>query len=224
MLWWPRGWEDIYKVQEYSSESCTILTSNKTSSLVIDALRKEARGQNIAVLSLYCDYQTQKDQSAINMIGSLLKQVTAGAAVVPGEIKSAFGESKKGGGQGLRLADMAKLLIKTVSPIERVYICIDALDELLPHDRSEFLRALRQIIQAAPNARLFLTARYHISAELDEHLAREAYIIHIVPNQGDIARYVSHKMDNDGARDPNLMTENLKNDIMETMLEKTSGM
>ena len=201
-----------------------MLTSNKTSSLVIDTLHEEARGQNITVLSLYCDYQTQKDQSATNMIGSLLKQVIAGAVVVPGEIKTAFEESKKGGGQGLRLPDMVKLLIQTISSIERVYICVDALDELLPQDRSEFLRAIRQIIQAAQNVRLFLTARHHISVELDKHLAKGAYIIYIVADQGDIARYVSQKMDDDNARDPDLMTENLKNDIMETMLEKTSDM
>ena len=80
-----------------------MLTSNKTSSLVIDALREQTRGQNIAVLSLYCDYQTQRDQSVVNMIGGLLKQVVLGAPRVPREIISAFGESKRGGGQGLRL-------------------------------------------------------------------------------------------------------------------------
>ena len=201
-----------------------MLTINKTSSLVIHTLREETRGQDIAVLSLYCDYQAQKDQSAVNMVGSLLQQVAAGAVVVPGEIKSAFEESKKGGGQGLRLPDMVKLLIETMSSIERVYICVDALDELLPQDRSEFLRASRQIIQATPNVRLFLTARHHINAELDKHLARGAYIIHIVADQGDIARYVSQKMDDDDARDPDLMTENLKRDIIETMLEKSAEM
>ena len=201
-----------------------MLTINKTSSLVIDTLREEARGQDIAVLSLYCDYQAQKGQSAVNMIGSLLKQVAAGAVVVPGEIKSAFEESKKGGGQGLRLPDMVKLLIETMSSIERVYICVDALDELLPQDRSEFLRASRQIIQATPNVRLFLTARHHISTELDKHLAKGSYTIHIVADQGDIARYVSQKMDDDDARDPDLMTQNLKNDIIEIMLKKASEM
>jgi len=30
-------------------------------------------------------------------------------------------------------------------------------------------------------------------------------------------------MEDAGARDPDLMTENLKNDIMKTMLEKASG-
>ena len=66
-----------------------MLTKNYISSIVIDTLYEQARGQNIAVLSLYCDYQAQKDQSAVNMIGGLLWQVALGAAGIAGEIKNA---------------------------------------------------------------------------------------------------------------------------------------
>jgi len=195
----------------------------KSSSLVIDIFLEEARGQNIAVLYFYCDYQAQKDQSAANIIGGLLKQVAVGTPGVPDEIKSAF-ESRKGGGQSLRVLDMLKLLVKTVSFIRRVYICIDAVDELRPQDRSEFLRALRQIIQNASNVRLFLTGRPYVRVELDNHLMKGTYTMHIVPNQGDIGRYISRKMDDDDARDPHLMTEDLKSDITSIMLEKASEM
>ena len=97
------------------------------------------------------------------------------------------------------------------------------MDELVPRHRSELLRALRQIIQEAPNTRLFLTGRPHIRGELDRHLRVGAYTIRIVPHQGDIGRYPTRKMDADDARDPDLMTENLKNDIIETISEKASG-
>ena len=119
-----------------------MLTRNWISSLVIDNLCEQARGQNIMVLFLYCDYQAQKDQSAVNMVGSLLRQVASGTIGVPGEIQNAFEDSKQGGGKSLRLPDMLKLFIKTINPIELVYICFDAVDELQPQDRSEFLRAL----------------------------------------------------------------------------------
>jgi len=158
------------------------------------------------------------------MIGGLLKQVALGPGGIVGEIKNAFDRSRQGGGGGLRTPEMLKLFVKIISSLERVYICIDAMDELVPQHRSDLLRALRQIIQEAPNTRLFLTGRPHIRTELDKHLTQEAYTIHIVPDQGDIARYLIRKMDDDDARDPDLMTENLKNDIMETMLEKASDM
>jgi len=160
----------------------------------------------------------------VNMIGSLLRRIALGAVGNIDEIQKSFEKSRQGGGGGLRLSEMLELFVKTICSLERVYICIDAMDELLPHHRSEFLRALQQIIQEAPNTRFFLTGRPHIRGEHDRHLTRGAYTIHIVPDEGDITRYLSRKMDDDDRRDPDLMTENLRNDIMKIMLEKASDM
>jgi len=200
-----------------------MLMSNKISSLVIDTLRKEIQGQDIAVVFLYCDYQTQRDQSAVNMIGGLVRQAALRAPRIPSEIKSAFDESKHEGGNGLQLPDMVKLFVKVVGSIEVVYLCIDAVDEVLPQHRLELLRALRQIVQEAPNVRLFLTGRPYIRAEFDKHLTGGAYTIHILADQGDITKYLIQKMGDDD-QDPNLMTDDLKNDIMKTMLETASEM
>ena len=191
---------------------------------MIESLREQTCGENILVLFLYCDYQAQKDQSVVNMIGSLLSQIALGAAQIPSEIQRAF-EMKKKGRQALRLPEMLKLLAKAVSSIERVYICFDAVDELLPENRSELLRALRQIIRDSPNIRIFLTGRPYIRGELDKYLTKGAYIIPIVADQGDIARYVTRKMEDDeDDGDPGLMPYDLKRDIMKTLLEKASEM
>ena len=201
-----------------------MLTNNKISSLVIDTLKTQARGQNVAVLYLYCDYQAQKDQAVVNMIGAFLRQVALREPRISNEIKNAFTESKEEGGESLRLPDMVKLLVKIIRSIELVYLCIDAVDEVLRQHRPEFLRALQQIIHDAPNVRLFLTGRPYILGELENHLSNRANVIHIVANLGDITRYLSQKMDDNGRQDPNLMTEDLKNDIMRTMLERASEM
>ena len=201
-----------------------MLISGKISSLVIDSLCDQTYGENIAVLYLYCDYQTQKDQSAVNILGSLLSQAAMGASQIPSEIRRTF-ERKQRGRQALRLPEVLKLFVNTISSTERVYICFDAMDELLPQNRSELLRALRQIIQDAPNIRLFLTGRPHIRGELDKYLTKEADTIHIVADQGDIAEYVSRRMEDDeDDGGPNLMPDDLRNDILETMLENTSEM
>ena len=198
--------------------------SGEISSLVIDSLRKRTRGENMVVLSLYCDYQTQKDQSAANIIGSLLSQVALGARQIPSKVQHAF-ELGQRGRHALQLSDMLELLVKTVSSIERVYICFDAMDELFPQNRSELLRTLREIIREAPNLRLFLTGRPHIRGELDKYLTKRAYIIPIVADQGDIATYVTRKMEDDeDDGDPDLMPDDLKHDILKTMLDKASEM
>ena len=160
----------------------------------------------------------------VNMIGSLLGQVALRAATIPSEIKSAFDQSKQEGGQGLLLPEMLKLFIKVIASIEVVYLCVDAVDEVLQQYRPEFLRAFQQILQDAPNVRLFLTGRPYIRGELDSRLTEEAYVIHIVADQGDITRYVSQIIEDGNDQDPDLMTEDLKNDIIKTMPEKASGM
>jgi len=97
-------------------------------------------------------------------------------------------------------------------------------DEVLPQHRLEFFRALKQIVQEAPNVRLFLTGRPHIRTVLDKNLTKRAYAIHIVVDRRDITEYLSQKMDDDDDQDPGLMTEDLKNAIVKTMLEKASEM
>ena len=201
-----------------------MLISGEISSLVIDSLREQTCGENTVILFLYCDHQVQKDQSAVNMIGSLLSQIVLAPMEIPSEIRRVF-ELKQGGRQALRLPDMLKLFVKTVCPFELVYICFDAVDELLPENRSDLLRALRQIIRDAPNIRLFLTGRPHIRGELDRYLTKGAYTIRIVADQGDIARYVSRKMEDDeDYGDPNMMPDDLKHDILNTMLEECGDM
>ena len=201
-----------------------MLIRGEISSLVIDSLRKQTRGENMIVLSLYCDYQTQKDQSAVNIIGSLLAQVALGARQIPSGVQRAF-ELGHRGRHALQLSDVLELFVKIVSSIERVYICFDAMDELLPQNRSELLRTLQQIIRDAPNVRLFLTGRPYIRGELDKYLTKGAYIIPIVADQGDIATYVSRKMEDDeDYGDPDLMPDDLKHDILKTMLERASEM
>jgi len=198
-----------------------MLKSDKISSLVIDTLRKRARGQNIAVVFLYCDYQAQKDQSAVNLIRSLVRQAASRAPSIPGEIKSAFDESKKEDGDNLQLPDMVKLFVNVFGSFEAVFLCVDAVDEVLPLHRLDFLRALQQIVQETPNVRLFLTGRPYIRAEVDKHLTKGASAIDIVADQGDISRYLSRKMDDE---DADLMPEDLKNQIMKILLGKTSEM
>ena len=201
-----------------------MLTRNKISSLVIDTLRKQTWGQNMAIIYLYCDYKGQKDQSAVNMIGSVVRQAAMGEPQIRSEIKRAFDESKQEGGDGLQLPDMVKLFVKVSGYMKAVYLCVDAVDEMLPEHRLKFLRMLRQIIQDTPNVRLFLTGRPYIRAELDKHLTENAYAIHIVAEQRDITRYLTQKMNDDEDHNPGLMTEDLKKKIMTTIVAKASGM
>jgi len=158
------------------------------------------------------------------MIGAALRQVAVRAGRIPDETKNAFDKANRDGGEGLRLPGMVKLFINAIDSIELVYLCVDAVDEVLRERRPEFLRALRQITRDTPNLRLFLTGRSYIRGELDNYLPEGASVIDIVVDPGDITKFLSQKIADHSHQDPDLMTEDLKDDIMRTMLEGTSEM
>src|SRR5437588_7193808 len=96
-----------------------LLTSRDVSSLVIDSLCDRARGQNIAVSCFYFDFASRKEQSSINMLGSLLKQLVSGLKEVPEKVMEEYREEKKViGGRGLEVSGIVRMF-QTVSSTRR---------------------------------------------------------------------------------------------------------
>ena len=148
-----------------------MLTSHDFSSLVVDRLCDHARGQNTAVTCFYFDFAARKEQSAINMLGSLLKQVVGGMEEIPEEISRAFREQKMAvGGRGLLLLDIVKML-QTITSSLRTFVCIDALDECAVVHRVKLLDSLKQVLEKSPHTRIFIIGRPHIRAEVEKRLA-----------------------------------------------------
>jgi len=88
-----------------------VLTNCDASSLVIDNLCNQARGQDAAVACSYFDFAAQKEQSTTNTLGALLKQVVSALEEVPEEIVQDYEAQKKViGGRGPLLSDIVKML------------------------------------------------------------------------------------------------------------------
>ena len=66
----------------------------------------------------------------------------------------------------MQLFDLVEILKIAITSLPQVFICIDGLDECLPKSRREFFESLQEIVQASPNALVFLTGRPHISDEI----------------------------------------------------------
>lgn len=206
------------------------LTNSSVSSLIIDALcdntarlndsrvieassGDETSGLKVGVACLYCDYHYQTQQVATSMIGGLLKQFVIALPEIPDEIVQAFYASKEHlGGRGIRPPKILELFPQVLSRFRETFICIDALDELLLEQRAELLRLLKQVLQKSPTTRMLLTGRPQIYNELPKNLTRSAGMIVIQPSKEDIKAFIAAKLDNDP--DPEVMTEQLKSEIM----------
>jgi len=199
-----------------------VLISRDTSSLVVDRLCDQARGQNVAITCFYFDFATRKEQSATSMLGSLLKQIVSGMERVPEEISHAFQEQKKAiGGCGPQLTDIVKML-QAITSSQPTFICIDALDECVGVQRFRILNSLKQVLEKSPSTRVFITGRPHIRPEIEKRLAGRAINISVGPSKTDITTYLHAKLSEDET--PDAMDESLEADILEKIPENISEM
>jgi len=180
------------------------------------------RGQNIVVTCFYFDFAARKEHSATSILGSLLKQVVSGMERIPQEIWRALLDQKKAiGGRRPRLVDMVKML-QLVTPLQPTFMCIDALDECAEVHRVKLLDSLKQILEKSPSARVFVTGRPHIRAEIEKRLAGRVMSILIRHSKGDIISYLRVRLGDGQA--PDAMDEILEAEILEKIPESLSEM
>ena len=188
----------------------------------MDRLCNQARGQNTAVTWFYFDFAARKEQSAINMLGSLVKQMVSGMERIPDEISTAFREQKKTiGGCGPELIDLVNMLY-IITSTRPTFMCIDALDECVSVQRVKVLDSLKQILDRSPATRIFVTGRPHIQAEMEKRLAGRVVRVSVCPTKGDIIGYLWVRLGEDET--PDAMNASLEAETLEKIPENISEM
>ena len=170
----------------------------------------------------YFDSMAQKEQTARNVLGSLLKQVVAGCRQIPKEITEAFRRHKKFiGGRELQLPEIVDML-GTLSSTQRTFFCLDAVDECAVPNRANLLLSLKEIIIISSTARLFLTGRPYVGREVGKYFSEGTTLVSISPRNGDIIRYIHKKLAEDLNSDE--MDEELEAEIKRKIPETFSEM
>jgi len=156
------------------------------------------------------------------MLGSLLKQMVSGTGRIPGEILKALREQQEAvSGRRPQLVDIVKML-QLIMSSQRTYMCIDALDECTTAQRFRLFDSLKEILEKSPSARVFVTGRPHIRAEVAKHLAGRVASVSVCPTKGDIVNYLRFRLSHDET--PDAMDESREADILEKMPESISEM
>ena len=199
-----------------------MLISHDGSSLVVDWLCDQARGQTTGVSCFYFDFAARKEQSATSMLGSFVRQMVSGMERIPEEVSRVFEEQKDTlGGCRPQLVDLVKML-QVIASSRPTFICIDALDECAGGERFRILDSLKEILEQSRGARIFVTGRPHVRAEIESRLAGQVTSVSLTPTRGDITRYLHVRLSYDET--PDAMDESLKADILEKIPEHISEM
>ena len=187
---------------------------------MIDTVCDQAKEEDLAVAWLYCDYLTQQEQTVVNIMGAILKQLV-GRGDIPNDIREAFQGAKKFGGRRPLLADLIRMLRTTIASLQQVFICIDALDECIPKNLPGLLDSLRDIVLKSPRTRIFLTGRPHVKDDIQRYFPQVA-VMPISPKQDDIGNFLEMKLEEDEQREA--MSDDLREEIVRMILEKMSDM
>jgi len=185
------------------------------SSLVIDKLCDEAIEGDPTVVCFYFNFALRNEQSPVNMLGSLLRQLVSGQGEIPEVIAQAFRKEKMSiGGRGLQISGILKIF-NEIATTRHIIICVDALDECVPEDRMVILESLGQILQGSPNTCLFITGRPHVRRQVEKELGGATTFIFIRATEDRVSRFLREKLRKDTM--PKMMSSTLEGDIMNSI-------
>jgi len=202
------------------SQVTVLLTDWGDSSLVIDRLCDEAVEEDTAVACFYFDFASRNEQSPVNMLGSLLRQVVSGLEGIPEVVVRSFRNQKKViGGRGLQVSGILKMF-QTITATKRTFICVDALDECVPEHRMVILESLGQIVRESLDTRIFVTGRSHVRSEVGRKFDGAAIFLLIEPTGDGIIEYLRRRLGNDTT--PEMMSRALEANILESISQISS--
>ena len=214
----PLGNENYYSYER----EVLVLTSCDDSSLVVDKLCDQTGGQRTAVTCFYFDFTARKEQTATSILGSILKQVISGTESIPEDMWRALQEQKKAvSGREPQLDDIVKIL-QLISSSQRIFMVIDALDECTAVERVRLFESLKEILEKSPSARIFVTGRSRICAEITKHLTRKMTSISLGPTRDEVIRFLRVRLGEDET--PDAMDSSLEADILEMIPGSISEM
>ena len=172
---------------------------------------------------MYADYNDQTNQNLGNILGSILHQfLTNTQQPIPGEIFERL-HNIRHQCRNVETDDILAMLKLRLRQFERVFICIDAVDELEPRVRQQLLISLKDFFIVTSDTRIFLTGRGHVESDVQESLeVVPRYKVFICANQQDIQDFVEQQITDD--LNWRAMDEALKIDIVNEIIQKSQGM
>jgi hypothetical protein len=144
------------------------------------------------------------------MIGELAKQLLLQSSPIPEEVWPLFEKHT-----AITTEKATQVLTLLLHNFDRIYICIDALDECDPQSREELLRFLATFKGTA--LRVFCTARFHVVAEVTEYFEPLGIkTVEICAHEADIKLYIEERISKDRRKDA--MDEQLQEQITKKLV------
>ena len=156
-------------------------------SLVIDHLERNPKEETSATTYIYCDYKRQDEQTPINLTASIARQLLQHQVSIPEQIMIIYHRHKSKSTRP-SFEEVLEMLKHSIARLTRVYLIVDALDELgnAGQVRQNFIGRLR-LVQDLYHVNLMTTSRHIPSLAQD---FQNSFCMDIRASPGDIKKYV----------------------------------
>ena len=188
-------------------------------SLVIDHLQQTRSNENTATIYIYCDYGRRDEQTLLDLVSSLIRQLLSHQESIPENILRTY-QDHLGKGTRPKPEYFTELAQSSMEQLSQIYVILDALDELgnvnkVRQDLIEFVRRL----QRYHPINLMTTSRYipTLAQEFDH-----PFYMDIRASPKDIRRYVEGHIEDL----PNCVKKNteLQGEVAKAVVNSVDGM
>jgi hypothetical protein len=189
-------------------------------SIVVDYLERSFEGENVAITYIYCSYKEQRDQTVLNLIASLLKQLVQRNAVISEKIISLYNSHIKKQ-TPLMLEECSNLLKSEARRFSKVFMVIDALDECSESSGTR-MSFLTEIQKLQPSIHLLVTSRY--IPPIDREFEKASHV-EIRASDDDIRRYIESRIERERRLLRHVQADpGMRETIINTIVEKAKVM
>lgn len=160
-------------------------------SIAIDHLKNALSHKNTPVVYIYCDYKRQQEQTPINLMASILKQLLQIRVTVPDYVMNSYHHHINSGTRQ-NSQEIGGIVKSLLGELPQAYIVVDALDELpVSGQVCQILLADLRSLQKVQSLNLMITSR---PIPLIDHQLQHALFLEIRASNEDIKKYVYGRM------------------------------
>ena len=188
--------------------------------MVIDYLMHNVHEQGIGIAFIYCNYKEKEDQTGVNLVASLLKQLVQRQPVIPSQLRSLYEQHIRRKTRPT-LAECSERLHMELAACSRAFVIVDALDEC---DEASGARRdlVNQLLRLPANTHLMVTSREVLSIQ---HMLGRFRRLEIRASDADVRTYLEGRIERADRLERHVQADpTLRNTILDTIVKKVEGM
>jgi Cdc6-like AAA superfamily ATPase len=210
-----------------NTKSSSVAGAGKTKlvSNIIDQFFNRPHDEALAYF--YCNRNEESRRHPENVLRSFVKQlsISRDEQAVQASLADIYKAKQRTGFASARLTseEAESLLPKLMQAYTRTTLVLDALDECHEDSRSSLIEAFSRLIQMSLQVRILVSSRRDQDIKLQ--LEKEANVgIEATDNHDDIRKYVLARIDEDRQRRRIPLSDKLREQIVQSLLDKSQGM